>query len=371
MMDIIESSRKYETWLGEKLLLVPADLESKHKAMCQAVFPFLRATFYRWVQLWPEICPDLVNAPRVLAVGDLHIENFGTWRDREGRPVWGINDFDEAFSMFYTNDLVRLACSAIIAAQENVLGIHPRDACDSILNGYTKCLNSQRGQPFVLSEEHLHLRDLALNTLRDPIHFWDKLGQNPALNDIPAQAFNILQGAMPEPNLEITVVHRAAGLGSLGRERYTAIVKWGGGKIAREIKPLTVSAALWEKDNGELDGKIQYQNILDHAVRNPDPFTHLVDQWILRRLAPDCSRIELSDLPHQKDEIRLLEAMGWETANVHLGSGTQTALQILEDLNQRPADWLLIASQGMSKATIKDWEVWKNENGLKTKLNLK
>ena len=31
-----------------------------------------------------------------LSVGDLHVENFGTWRDSEGRLIWGINDFDEA-----------------------------------------------------------------------------------------------------------------------------------------------------------------------------------------------------------------------------------------------------------------------------------
>ena len=52
-------------------------------------FVFLRATFYRWLQLWPTICGALDDAPPVLAVGDLHIENFGTWRDREGRLILG------------------------------------------------------------------------------------------------------------------------------------------------------------------------------------------------------------------------------------------------------------------------------------------
>jgi len=35
----------------------------------------------------------------VLAVGDLHVENFGTWRDAEGRLIWGVNDFDEAWRL--------------------------------------------------------------------------------------------------------------------------------------------------------------------------------------------------------------------------------------------------------------------------------
>ena len=51
----------------------------------------------------------------MLAVGDMHVENFGTWRDAEGRLVWGVNDFDEAAKMPYTIDLVRLAASAMLA----------------------------------------------------------------------------------------------------------------------------------------------------------------------------------------------------------------------------------------------------------------
>ena len=96
-MDIKQATEEYEAWLGKRLTLVPADLELKHQRMAESPFPFLRATFYRWVQRWPEVCPELATAPAVLSVGDLHVENFGTWRDAEGRLIWGINDFDEAF----------------------------------------------------------------------------------------------------------------------------------------------------------------------------------------------------------------------------------------------------------------------------------
>jgi adenylate cyclase len=37
------------------------------------------------------ICPELKNAPRVLCVGDIHTENFGTRRDAQGRLIWGVN----------------------------------------------------------------------------------------------------------------------------------------------------------------------------------------------------------------------------------------------------------------------------------------
>ena len=114
-MRIQKATKKYETWLAESITIVPADLALKHTRMAMDAFQFLRATFYRWVQIWPEVCPDLAKTPHVLAVGDLHVENFGTWRDKEARLIWGVNDFDEAYSMAYAIDLVRLIRAAFDA----------------------------------------------------------------------------------------------------------------------------------------------------------------------------------------------------------------------------------------------------------------
>jgi len=59
-MRIKKATKKYEAWLSESLTLIQADLALKHSWMAEAPFPFfLRATFYRWAQVWPDICPDL------------------------------------------------------------------------------------------------------------------------------------------------------------------------------------------------------------------------------------------------------------------------------------------------------------------------
>lgn len=118
--------------------MLPADVKRKHAAMAEGVFPFLRATFYRWMQLWPDVCKAENCAPQILGVGDLHVENFGTWRDKEGCLAWGINDFDEAYNMPYTVDLVRLAASPHIAVHAAQLQIEAKDACDAILAGYKR-----------------------------------------------------------------------------------------------------------------------------------------------------------------------------------------------------------------------------------------
>jgi hypothetical protein len=158
---------------------------------------------------------------------------------------------------------------------------------------------------------------------------------------------------MPERGLHWRVVHRVAGLGSLGRQRFVALAEWHGGSIAREAKALAPSACWWAEE-GEGTAPIHYQEILDRSVRCLDPFVHVRQKWIVRRLAPDCSRIELSQLPRERDETRLLHAMGWETANVHLGSAKARVL--LADLKKRPQGWLLTAARAMEKAVRADFE---------------
>ena len=55
------------------------------------------------------------DAPKILCIGDIHIENFGTWRDAQSRFVWGVNNFDEAPVMSYAYELIRLVTSARLA----------------------------------------------------------------------------------------------------------------------------------------------------------------------------------------------------------------------------------------------------------------
>src|SRR5262250_176327 len=167
-MNVVKATRHYEEWLAHRTTIIKKDLRLKHANMKSAAFSFLRATFYRWAQLWPKACSDLAKGPRVLAVGDLHVENFGTWRDIEGRLIWGVNDFDEAYPLSYANDLVRLAVSAHLAAEAGHLPLKRDETCQAILAGYREGLQ-QEGKPFVLGEKHDGLRQIAEGKLRDPV----------------------------------------------------------------------------------------------------------------------------------------------------------------------------------------------------------
>jgi len=348
-MKIAKATERYEAWLARHLQIVAKDLQFKHEQMHTGPFPFLRATYYRWAQIWKDVCPEAAAAPSVLAVGDLHVENFGTWRDKEGRLIWGINDFDEAWTMPYTNDLIRLAASAMLAR----LGCDIKLGVSAILRGYAEALEAG-GRPFALAEHHASLRMMAAARLHEPERYWEKLLALPDVEEEPpAGALKAIARMMPEKGLHWRVAHRVAGLGSLGRQRYVALTEWRGGSVAREAKALAPSACVWA-EQGKGTAPIHYQEIIDRAVRCPDPFVRLQKRWIVRRLAPDCSRIELSALPKDRDEMRLLQAMGWETANTHLGSVKPRVLQ--NDLKKRPTGWLLRDARKMEKAVLADFE---------------
>src|SRR5436190_12540741 len=157
---IVRATRDYEAWLASQVRVVRPGLQAKHKLMAEDGFSFLRATFYRWAQLFPALFPKLARAPKVLGVGDLHVENYGSWPHAEGRLVWGINDFDEACPLPYTNDLVRLATSALIATDSGRLKTAGPALCSPILAGYRDGLE-EGGRPYVLAETHPALREMA------------------------------------------------------------------------------------------------------------------------------------------------------------------------------------------------------------------
>ena len=359
-MNILKATREYEVWLARQTPIVVSDLRKKHRLMAKSPFLFLRATFYRWIQLWPEACADLTRAPRVLGVGDLHLENFGTWRDTDGRLVWGINDFDEADQYAYTLDLVRLATSAVLAAREEHLALRSRDIAGAILEGYLAGMRSG-GRPFVLAEDHTWLLEIAQSKPRDPVRFWNNIDRLPLARTVPRNARDAIEQLLPQRDLPCRIARRSSGLGSLGRMRFVAITQWHGGRLAREAKALVPSSANW------LDQRVprqpRYSDLLARSVRCPDPLVRCVGPWIVRRLSPDCSKIELDSLRAGRNEIRLLQAMGREIANIHLGTARQRK-NILKDIAKRKGNWLRQAAEAMVLATQKDWRVWReNQEG--------
>jgi len=371
-MTFAAATRGYERWMkdrlaGNGLKPVRGDLRAKHRAMAKKkpkhAFGFLRATYYRWAQLFPALCKDEAAAPRVLAVGDLHLENFGTWRDAEGRLCWGINDFDEAWRLPYTHDLVRLTASALLAerASRN-FDEAPAAIARAILAGYENGLETGP-KPFVLEEEHPALRAMAYHGEKDPATFWAGIDAKSKPRPAEAGVRRLLLESMPERGLTVEFLHRdGAGLGSLGRPRHLARAEWYGSRIAHEAKALVPSAAAWA--DGTRAPRSQARALLravSRAARCPDPFLKIRGGWVLRRLAPRSSKIEIGDLPPKAKPLLLLRNMGKELANLHLATADPAAIG--RDLAARKRGWLDAAARRMVAQTLADWTEWRARHG--------
>lgn len=357
-MKIFKATRRYEAWLHEHLDVFEEDLALKRRLFSRDPFIFLRGTFYRWMQLFPEVCRRAADAPAVLSVGDLHASNFGTWREAGDELVWGVNDFDEAASLPYTQDLIRLAASVELASETERLRISLQEACVAILDGYREGLETG-GKPFVVDREGDWLRKAYVKSGRQAEKYWQELRQCADVQKhVRGEVLSLLEAGLPARGLPCRLLHRQAGVGSLGRPRFTLLAEWQGGFVALEAKALLPSAALWARGR-QKGAEILYGQVLARAVRRPDPVMKVHGGWVVRALAPDRCRIGLSELGPERQETRMMYAMGRETANIHLG--TRSAVKdVLRDLKESKPDWLEKYARSMVGETLRDWEMWRD-----------
>ncbi len=345
-MSFVEDNSAFEAWLRKQCDVVEADLDRKHDRMRESAFNFLRATYFRWARTIEKICPDLDSAPHVLAVGDLHVENFGTWRDAEGRLIWGVNDFDEAAVMPYASDLVRLAASVRLTPD---LSLSPRRASEAIQRGYERGLDNPR--PTLLDEQATWLRKYVACSDCDRARFWDDIEALP--RDTPPQpAFDALTSDLPDGAEVKYFAPRTKGGGSLGRPRFIVVAKWRGGHIVREAKALVSSAWNWAHHK-----PADHSNFLDLATghhRAPDPFLKIRgNAFIVRRIAADSRKIDLgADAGAELDE-RVLMAMGVDLAAIH-AARHHDARKISQDLEGRPDGWLNANAKRAAQAVTDD-----------------
>jgi hypothetical protein len=78
---------------------------------------------------------------------------------------------------------------------------------------------------------------------------------------------------------------------------------------------------------------------------------------VVKRLGPDCAKVKLAHLEDDSARLRLLEAMGYETANVHVAS--VSSARLTADLESRPEGWLKDAAKAMTHGLFEDFNAWR------------
>ncbi len=355
--DVHARTADYERWLHQCVDVVAPELALKHERMQSRAFVFFRATFYRWADYLLE-APELFKSfRRVDGMGDAHIENFGTWRDEEGRLAWGANDLDEACKAPWLSDVLRLAVSARLAIDEGSLHLKAGEAAGAILAGYTESLKGA-GRPHVLAEHSAWLREIAINKMRNPEAAWRKLeaSMSDAGPGPSAKLRKQMRASLPARATDVKFHARVAGAGSLGRPRWVARGLLDGSYCAREAKAWMPSALSWAEGKPYKNCRVQAQ-LLAHSAGARDPVMHTSAGWTIKRIGPEHGRIELDEMQDSTQLLQLLGAMGAEVANLHLSDRSKGA-RVLTEAKNLSADTFRALSRDFEQRVCEDHKAY-------------
>ena len=223
----------------------------KRRKMLGSAFAWYRGTGHLFYAQW--LAPLLaIKAPAVWLNGDLHLENFGTYRGDNRLTYFDIGDFDDSCRGPATIDLLRFLTGILLSAPE--LGIAPREARDLAAHGlerYRRALadgkprwlerrtargaigdllgDLERRSQADLLEKRTVLKD-GRRKLRLDTGKAIKLEKAEAQSVAAAIANFAHDRAHPAFFEVLDVAQRVAGLGALGRPRYVALIQGNGGK---------------------------------------------------------------------------------------------------------------------------------------------
>ena len=334
---------RYERWCDRALPSDPAARVEKHRRMAASPFAFLRGSYPVWLD---RFAADPLHAATAvpLGAGDLHVENFGTWLAADGE-VFGVNDYDETGPVPFTNDLVRLAASAVLAAREGHLHLSAGDIAEHLSRGYRANADGSAGLALAGGEGGAAVSRMWRAARPGAERFWRGIDALPAVDD----------GGAPAPVAGFTLRvtrRRIAGLGSRDHARLVLDGVLDGARAAFERKPLSPPAAAFASAADPVANARAYAALLRRqAQRSPGlaPRIEVDGAVVVRRLDPDRGRIEIADLPRRRDEHALLRTMGWCTAALHRLSADAGALAA-----ELTADALEAAAARMVSAVVAD-----------------
>ena len=223
----------------------PERLTRKLDAIAADPFSFFRGTNNLYAASLAD-APLLHEAPRTLVCGDLHLENFGSFKGDNGLVYFDMNDFDEALVAPFTVDLVRVLSSLQVAAYSWKLADEDAsNLCRRFLDTYAAALVDGKPRWVERSTATGIVRDLlrglrkrnraaylAQRTERDGNRIHLRIDGRRTLRaskEEARRARRILQAYGEQGNgqrfVAIDVARRIAGTGSLGLERYSVLAR--------------------------------------------------------------------------------------------------------------------------------------------------
>ena len=360
MPGFIDAETAYKAWMTRQLdgAFIEGDYAKRRKKMAKDAFGFLRGTYWRW----SETAPDFSAEARVLAVGDIHVENFGLWRAAQGGLAFGVNDYDEAAEMPWPHDLVRLVTSAVLGAAANQVPVDAGAVAAPVLAGYAAGMAAPG--PVLVDAAAPPWAPLLAPGDADRAEFWkEEMKEEKNRQVTPPDAIRAMLVAALPAAAQGGFYARSAGNGSLGRPRVAVIERDGPTPVAVwEVKVLLPSTWTLRSDEAPLRNRTAEAAAGAHRAGNPH--VDVRDRLVLRRLTPEINKIEFpkamtAGTPALPVDPVVLAAMGHDLAAIHAATGGAAAAirRAIEADRGRP-DWLAAAAATMADRTLADYRAF-------------
>jgi uncharacterized protein (DUF2252 family) len=333
----------------------PARVRLKLKRMAHDPFAFFRGADHLYAAAWPGLKPP-DEGPAIALCGDLHLENFGAYRDDDGEFLYDITDFDEALVAPCGVDLVRCATSILLAGE--LWRLTPLEASGMVLtflDRYRATLAGAETEPvddaraprlargpiwdllgkFALADQvelldqHTALSRGVRRIIRSP-------GRHPPLKASPSaairdavEAYGAAAGRA-EFFKTLDVTGRVAGIGSLGVQRYTVLVAGGGTAKTnglfdiKECRPSSLgpcASSPWPfPDNSDAARVVRAQRMLQaRPTAGLDVLKVGETTYRFREMIPEENRSSLDRFNRKPEKLRrAIEQAGMLTALSHL-----------------------------------------------------
>ena len=224
---------------------LPEMVQLKYMFMAENMFRFYRGTchlFYEDLHHYGTVVPS----PLTWICGDLHLENFGSYKGNNRLVYFDLNDFDEACLAPAAFELTRIVTSIFVAFAS--LKITEKEAAimaklflsvysDTLANGKAYYIEPQTANGIVHSflsdvcerrEKQLLQRFTALKKEKrllkiDNVHFY-KITQKPLKKELLGFVQNWLNSNLKDYKVMDTAF-RVSGTGSVGARRYVFLLE--------------------------------------------------------------------------------------------------------------------------------------------------
>ncbi|ADG17534.1 DUF2252 domain-containing protein [Paraburkholderia atlantica] len=342
----------------------PERLAMKYKAMRGSPFVFLRGTCHLFYQRLPRT-NVLDDAPHVWICGDMHFENFGSYKGDNRLVYFDNNDFDEACLAPAPYELVRLLTSVLVGAADLKLSRAEALAlCHTALDAYGAALAYGKSRWIEAETATGMVRDLfvALASRTRAAHLdrrtvlkgktrmlkVDGKKALPVSDERRAAVVQFMQQfAATEPNPDfyrtLDVARRIAGTGSLGVDRYVILVEGKGspdGNYLIDLKQALSSSVSAHVTATQPQWQTEAQRVVEVQRRNQavsQAFLHAVEfnqrSYVLRSLQPSEDRVALADWDGKLPRLAaVINSMAELSAWAHLRSGGRQKSAIADDL---------------------------------------